>query len=143
MATKNTTYRRRIESAERAAKAGQLYMEGYTLRAIGAALGVSHVQAKRYIDGHLKTIPAATRDELRRQTLEQYGTLIDAYTPAALAGDIGAAGVILKAREAIRKMFALDAPAPASDDCEAATARPVMPRIVFTNDLDPGGAASG
>lgn len=142
MATKNTTYRRRIESAERAAQAGQMYMDGYSLRAIGRELSVSHVQAKRYIEAHLKAIPAATREELQRQTLEQYASLIDAYNPAALDGDIGAAGVILKALEARRKMFGLDAPTGDEED-EAARARIVAPRIVFTNDLDRGETASG
>ena len=136
MATKNATYRRRAESAERADRAGQMYMDGYSLRAIGKALGVSHVQAKRYIAAHLKAIPAATREELQRQTLEQYAALIDAYNPAALAGDIGAAGVILKALEARRKMFGLDAVTGDGEDEEADRARIVAPRIVFTNDLN-------
>lgn len=125
--TKKASYKRHVESAEKAAQAAQLYIDGFSLREVGKRLGVSHEMARKYIDAHLKAIPAAARDELQRHTLEHYQSIIDAFNPAALQGDIGAAGIVLKAREALRRMFGLDAP----QQMEVAQTAIHHPNIVF------------
>lgn len=132
------TYKRRAASAEKAARAAQLYMQGYSLRAIGEKLGVSHEMARKYLAAHLRDIPAAARDELQRQTLEHYQTLMDAFNPAAMGGDAQAAGVILKAREALRRMFALDEPERRTIDIAGAGADgdAMRPIILFSNEAN-------
>lgn len=109
----------RGKSAEKAAilerqiKALELRKAGYSFRAIGKRLGVTHVQAYRDVNNELKELGSRIQhdaDELRQLELERLDTIHRALRREVLDGNPAAANATLKTMERRAKLLGLDKP---------------------------------
>lgn len=91
-------------------EAWELRLRGRTYREIGAALGVSHVTAERWVKDCLeqKSLPLAS--EVRKQELDRLTRYLDVLDHKIECGDIQAVALAVRVSESIRKMLGADLP---------------------------------
>jgi transposase len=113
--------RNREQKAERKMEAWELRLRGRTYREIGAALGVSHVTAERWVKECLeqKSLPLAS--EVRKQELDRLTRYLDVLDHKIECGDIAAVALAVKVSESIRKMLGADLPVVANAVVDQAT----------------------
>lgn len=109
------------QRAERKFEAWELRLRGRTYREIGAALGISHVTAERWIKEVMdqKSLPLAS--EIRKQELDRLTRYLDVLDHKIECGDIQAVALAVKVSESIRKMLGADLPVTANAVVDQAT----------------------
>ncbi len=101
-------------ATERRLHAFELRKAGASYRAIGQALGISHVQARRDVEWVLADLNRQTRsvaENYRRLQLERLNDMLLALWPAVRQGDPTAIHRALAVMEREAKLLGLDAPA--------------------------------
>lgn len=99
--------------AERKLQALDLRKAGYSYRAIGKKLNVSHEQARQDIEEELRRLAEERKDEateLLQLELERLDMLIKGLEPMARIGKPDAVNSFLKCMERRAKLLGLDAP---------------------------------
>lgn len=90
----------------------ELRKQKYTLREISDKLGISHTTARRDVSKYLAELDAATLENaaaVRAELAETYDALIQKLSIEVLdRGDLRRTADLLKATEAMRKLYALD-----------------------------------
>jgi hypothetical protein len=66
----------RIERLEQQTQALELRLQGHSIRAIAARMGVTHGAAQRRVAAALKSMPTETTDEVRRTVETRYDALL-------------------------------------------------------------------
>ena len=98
-----------INQAERSRQAVILRKAGVEYDDIAKRLGYADKSgAWRAVSKALKAIPKHEADELRTLIGSRYDALLTVYLPKALAGNIGAAYVVLKVEEQRARLLGLD-----------------------------------
>lgn len=96
-----------------------LRMEGLSLRAIGAELGISGPAVHKHLKRALKIHRAETEAEvarLRAMEAARLTALSDAIWERAMDGQLGAIDRALKIRESYRRLLGLDVERKSADD---------------------------
>jgi hypothetical protein len=109
---RSKTGREAAGSAKRRELAVELRMQGYTMRELGKALGVSHAQAHRDLVQALGELAERTCDEaakLRAIESERLHKMILYSWPSAEQGDPRAIANITRLSESLRKLWGADA----------------------------------
>jgi hypothetical protein len=98
---------------QRQLQALELRKAGYSYRAIGERLGISHVQAYTDVNAELARLTELRKDsteELRELELERLDVLLKGLEPMARVGNPGAVNSYLRVMERRAKLLGLDAP---------------------------------
>lgn len=102
-----------FEILKRQMSALELRASGYSFRAIGEKLGISHEQARKDVDGELKSLSDANEDkraEMRQLDLIRLDKITKSLDHWVEAGSPQAVMAYLKAMERRAKLLGLDAP---------------------------------
>lgn len=100
-------------AADKAKKAWELYLTGWTMVRIAEEIGSSKSAVHRFIKRTLEEHAADTKDigrayiEAETKRLDE---MLEIYKPMALAGDLGAGELVLKIQARRAKYLGLDMP---------------------------------
>lgn len=86
----------KLYQADRAAKARNLRVLGYTYKQIGDQLGVSTATARKDVLRYIEDIPKEEAQEYRDHQVALHEMMISKWAPKALKGDYKAAMVVAK-----------------------------------------------
>lgn len=103
----------KVSIAERKLQALDLRKAGYSYRAIGKKLNISHEQARQDVEEELRRLADERKDEateLLQLELERLDMLIIGLEPMARVGKPDAVNAFLKCMERRAKLLGLDAP---------------------------------
>jgi hypothetical protein len=109
------------EAAVRRKQAWELRLQGYSLREIGAEIGVSHESARKYVSdtlGELETQSKSSAKDWRTAEIERKRELLKVWFPAALEPSMDGAravAVVLKVEEQLAELLGTNA-LPAQND---------------------------
>lgn len=95
---------------DRINRAYELRLRGSTYREIGAALGVSHVTARKWVTEHLENETLPLVDEVRKQEVDRLTRYLDRLDIRIDEGDDKAIGLAIKISESLRKLLGVDVP---------------------------------
>lgn len=90
----------------------QAYIAGLTQEAIAAEHGISQQRVSQILAGVRQSIPADARGDGLLLDLERLDRLVVAFMPLADAGDVKAAGVVLRVTERRARALGYDATEP-------------------------------
>lgn len=91
-------------------RAYELRLKGRTFREIGAALGVGHGTAERWVKSYLADITLPLVDEVRKQEVDRLTRYLDRLDERVDEGDDKAIGLAIKISESLRKLLGVDVP---------------------------------
>jgi|SRR5579885_2219835 len=114
MAQRNQPVATEDIATARRLRAMELRLEGRTFRSIGAALGISHEQARQDIYEELARLAERTAEQTaiyRQGELEKLDVLEQGSFPAAMSGVPVSVANVLRIMERRAKLLGLDAPA--------------------------------
>lgn len=97
-------------TTETMVKAAQLRSGGATFREIGEALGIDHTWARTLVLRALEAAKYESAELMRVQEGLRLDRLQRAWWPAALNGDVKAAGIVMRVMDRRARLFGLDAP---------------------------------
>jgi hypothetical protein len=125
MAVRQNTSARRIEAAEKRAKAVEMRLMGMPYRKIASRLGISVGMAHKAVTKAMADLQAQQEEaaeQVRAMELDRLDQIMFQHFTQALKGDTAATDRVLKIMERRAKLLGLDAPskiAPTSPDGEA------------------------
>jgi hypothetical protein len=97
-------------TTETMVQAATLRSGGATFREIGDALGIDHTWARTLIIRALEAAQYEAADLMRVQEGQRLDRLQRSWWPAALNGDVKAAGIVLRIMDRRARLFGLNAP---------------------------------
>lgn len=95
---------------DRRNKAYDMRLKGMTFRQIGAAMGVSHVTAQKWIKDYLAEVTLPLVDEVRKQEVDRLTRYLEALDARIDDGDDKAIALAIKVSERLCKMLGADMP---------------------------------
>lgn len=113
--------RNKQQKAEMKYEAWELRLRGRSYREIGAALGIGHETARRYIEDvwQEKSIPLA--NQIRLQEYERLQRYLDKLDSKIECGDIASIALAVKISERLCKMTGADIPTNVATETDQAT----------------------
>lgn len=91
-------------------RAYDMRLRGKTYRQIGAALGVSHVTAYRWVTEYLSSVTLPLVDEIRKQEVDRMLRYLEVLDARIDDGDDKAVALAIKVSERLCKMLGADMP---------------------------------
>ena len=98
------------KEAHEAEVAYEMQRQGFSLRDIGAHLGISHETVRRRITAYCEQLVLPKAEEYRTREVERCDWLIERMAPKVAMGDPQAASTTLRAMERKAKLLGLDMP---------------------------------
>jgi len=91
-------------------RAYDMRLRGKTYRQIGAALGVSHVTAYKWVTEYLSSVTLPLVDEVRKQEVDRMLRYLEVLDARIDEGDDKAVSLAIKVSERLCKMLGADMP---------------------------------
>lgn len=95
---------------DRRNKAYDMRLRGMTYRQIGAAMGVSHVSAQKWVKDYLEAVTLPLVDEVRKQEVDRMHRYLEVLDARIDDGDDKAVSLAIKVSERLCKMLGADMP---------------------------------
>lgn len=95
---------------DRINRAYELRLAGNSYRAIGSALGVSHVTARKWVTEHLEAVTLPLVDEIRKTEVDRLLRYLERLDIRIDEGDDKAISLAIKISERLCKMLGADMP---------------------------------
>lgn len=114
------------ELAERDAKIWELRLQGHSLRAIGAAVGLSHPSVLAILEKGYAELIYPQVEEARAIELERLDELLVKLRPGIDSGDVQSIGAAVKIGDRRAKLLGLDAPTKVQAEIEQVPPTPEL-----------------